>query len=168
MNWDEKHAKQLYDALKMVVTVADRKTVEFDAAHAAIEAAENDPAITRDFAKSQIARLMGLYAFPDNKQAAIKELVDRLMIAPTEDIARQVIDDILDYSTEEPKCPTPGTLKDLVHRKLDDVMGPLCFSVNCRDCGGTGFKDLGRGPRCTCLARRKNEKYIMPVEEVSK
>ena len=75
MTLNEKTAKQLYEALKRVVAIADRDTVEFRAAHAALVAAEANSPVDEEFALEQVMRMAGLPRYPEGKIPAIQELV---------------------------------------------------------------------------------------------
>ena len=62
MTLNEKTAKQLYEALKRVVAIADRDTVEFRAAHAALVAAEANSPVDEEFALEQVSAWRAYHA----------------------------------------------------------------------------------------------------------
>lgn len=164
MTLNEKTAKQIYEALKRVVAIADRDTVEFRAAHAALVAAEANSPVDEEFALEQVMRMAGLPRYPEGKIPAIQELVRIAMKAERQDLLKGAVTDILEYSDDSP-CPSPGALKREILRVTTDRLGEFEWDINCPRCHGAGW--IENGPKCNCLKRRKNQRYIMPVEEVS-
>lgn len=116
----------------------------------------------RLFAKKQILRMAQMNRFPKTEVEALGELVDALMTAPSEDIARAVItEDFLEEATGDTFCPMPAEIKSKILARLEDFRkDPDC--PKCDDSGHLIFYDkegLSYAERCTCWARRPERVY---------
>lgn len=99
--------------------------------------------MTEKEAKEQIARLSTLWYWASLSEEGTRELVACLMaVAPTADIGRQIIDDIV---REHVQVPTPWHIRQKAYevRRLSESR-PV-GRPDCEACGGTGFVIIERG-----------------------
>ena len=89
--------------------------------------------ISEDFAILQLERIMGMVGFPRGKDAGsyIREMRKALEGARTQEIARQVIDDIL---REFKRCPSVADIYENISEENNRVPGES--APKCRTCGG--------------------------------
>ncbi len=114
----------------------------------------------RDFARKQIFRMAQLGGFPEKYVEAVGELIDALMTAPSEEMARAVISSVMESATGETRCPFPADIRSSITARLEPFRpDPLCAK-----CGGIGDVVVQRGEfsgsyRCSCWARRPEPDY---------
>lgn len=88
--------------------------------------------ISKDFAKKQIGRLMGLDHFPQ-ASPAINELVVALEGANNERTAQVIVDAVCASWTV---CPKPSEIREQVYSLNSQERS---VRQGCVDCGGTGW-----------------------------
>lgn len=122
--------------------------------------------IKREFAKHQITRMGQLNGFPKDFPAAVAELVDALLTAPTEEIAKDVVSSFMEGANAETRCPFPSDIRGAVTARLEEFRpDPAC--PKCQD----GWIIVERGgmsgaEKCDCWARRPAPDYRkMPGSE---
>lgn len=113
----------------------------------------------REFAKNQILRLAMLVNFPAKAPPAMADLIDALMTATDEPMAKTVIDAFLDGATSDTRCPMASEIKSaclaLVRAGMEWLGDPDCQN----GCKGSGEIFTQRGDYtasrpCECLAWR--------------
>ena len=119
----------------------------------------------RHLARKQIMRLGQMNRFP-NIPEVLTDLIDALMTAPTEEIAKTVIGEILSVANPETNCPMPQQIREAVAEKLD----PYLPDPDCLTCKGTGDIHTERNgyhysKLCPCHARRPAPKYPRPGDQ---
>src|SRR5947207_2858903 len=98
--------------------------------------------MTREFARDQIGRFAMMDRFPRTEVSAITDLVDALLTAPAtaaawkpdvlknhptagadpaEIMAKVVVDQFLDGSTTDTRCPTASDIKAAICARLHDL-----------------------------------------------
>lgn len=113
-----------------------------------------------EFCTRQVLRLAPLYNFPSRSQPAIEDLVAALMNAPTQELAKAVIDKFKSVATPETRCPSDADIRLAVH----EAQPGFHPDPDCKLCGGVGeiFGTSGgysHSKRCTCRARRPAPVY---------
>jgi len=111
------------------------------------------------FAKKQISRMGQLKGFPKEFPEAVGELIDALMTAPSEEIARDVITSFVEDADAETPCPFPKQIRSAALDLLTAREGEILADPLCPKCGGIGEIVVFRGglsgsSRCDCFARR--------------
>lgn len=108
----------------------------------------------RAFARKQILRMGQMFKFPVEPES-MGELVDALLTAPNEEMAKDIISCIVRDADGDTPCPMASAIRRLITDRLD----PISPDPDCLACGGGGFMFVDRGgvsgaSNCTCWARR--------------
>lgn len=114
----------------------------------------------REAARKQIMRMGQMNRFPKEIPESVGELVDALMTAPTEEIAKAIVSDYMASATADTLCPMPSAIRADVESRLD----PKRPDPDCLKCHGIGQIIVERNGTtgasgCDCWARRPAPVY---------
>lgn len=114
----------------------------------------------KTFAKKQIMRMAQMFRFPKSDPEALGELIDAIMTAPTDGIAKGVVDAIMEEATSDTICPMPAEIK----REILKLQGDFWPDPGCQSCHGVGDIVIERGglsgsSKCHCWSRRPQPEY---------
>lgn len=118
-------------------------------------------ATKHEAAKVEISRMAQMSRFPRGEVPAIRELVEAIKTAPTLEIARAIVTEILSEANGDTACPMPAEIRRAVLARLESKRpDPECLT-----CGGEGFVFVQRGEvsgatNCSCWARRPEPQYV--------
>lgn len=122
--------------------------------------------VDREFAKGQIRRMAMLLGFPREYPEAIGGLVEALMTAPSEEIAREAVSSYVDDADTETRCPLPKAIRTAVLDILTKREGDILPDPMCPKCKGIGqiiveYPDGSSASKglCSCHARRPPPDY---------
>lgn len=119
----------------------------------------------RDFARKQIARMAQMNRFPKTEIEALGELIDALMTAPSDEMARAIITGVLEDANSDTPCPTGSDIRKAILDRLRVELGEILPDPDCQLCNGIGFPIIerngssGAGDKCKCWARRHPPVY---------
>src|ERR1700722_7212389 len=127
----------------------------------------------RDFARRQILRMAQMGGFPEKYVEAVGELIDALLTAPSEEIARDAITSFVESADSETRCPFPKDIRAAVQSIVRERLGDFLPDPECPKCFGIGDiiverRGLTGSKRGDCYARRFPPDYskLPGVEKV--